>query len=812
MKAIPPTLVYAVEPCLVPVRSAVPMYFKVTARTIVQLGAELISSDSIAFYELIKNAFDAGSRTVFIDVHVRMDHGTYLSHVDAIRRAVDEGTTTLDYHRARILSDVDSAAPEVDQFIESIRRANSLSMLSRRLEEANYIQITDRGHGMSSKDLENVYLTVGTPHRRLQRSTQSRLTVPDVAAIPGSLRPILGEKGLGRLSAMRLGWRLDVSSTTEGELGWNRLHVDWRQFMDDNLMVEDIPVSLAKGAVKLDPRAAGTRLRICALASRWSPSKLRTIARDEFSKLTDPFTPNSRYPINLRYNRRAVPLKRFDDILFDFAHASAEAHYTIGEEGPRFVGTVKYRTYDRQRSFLLDTAALFSIAKPPSRNELESLGPFSVRFYWYNRRILSAIEGIGDQRAVRNLVDLWSGGLKVYRDGFRVNPYGSPDDDWLDIDKKALASAGYKVNRRQMIGVVAISSLDNPALLDQTNREGLRDCPEKELLVRLLQHLIVSEFRTFLSTVDEEVKPKIPSSFEDLEQRVEDEERRIQHNLRTLLERYPEVKKDRGLVRSLNAAIGKIRQLMDEASSLAESYGAGHSQLTNLAGIGLMLEIIAHELNRATSHTLRIIADADHRQVSKELGSLLRTLGAQMETIQKRLRILDPLSTAGRQRRETFDLVSWLKYILDAHTDQFARHGVHVRFQVLPDGVSPSMSVFMVKGMFVQILENLLSNSLYWLKIARRLDSAFSPEIHVTLDKGEKVLTLSDNGPGIPKERRDQVFQPFFTTKPPGEGHGLGLYISREIARYNGARLVLSDDEMPSSEKLNKFVLELGVK
>ena len=178
----------------------------------------------------------------------------------------------------------------------------------------------------------------------------------------------------------------------------------------------------------------------------------------------------------------------------------------------------------RETSFVLDRADLFSITESSSPGDLESLGPFSIRFYWYNRKALAAIAEIGDRQAVRDLVAVWSGGLKVYRDGFRVNPYGSPDDDWLDIDRQALASSGYKVNRRQLIGVVTISSLDNPALVDQTNREGLRDCPEKVVLVRLLQHLIVSEFRNFLNAVDEEVKAQIPTSFDELEERVENEE------------------------------------------------------------------------------------------------------------------------------------------------------------------------------------------------------------------------------------------------------------------------------------------------
>ena len=777
------------------------MSFRVTARTILQLGAELISSDSVAFYELIKNAFDARSQRVFIDVRVRMDHGAYLSHSNALRNGEPESPANVETYRRRILKDVDTSAPRADDLIRRIKGAQTLQDLSRRLEEANYVQVRDSGHGMTAEDLEEIYLTIGTPHRRRQRARQSG---------NGSLRPILGEKGLGRLSAMRLGWRLHVSTTTEGEKHWNRLRVDWRQFIDNNLMVEDVSISPTKGDVKQNPSTSGTRIRIYALTSPWSPTKLGEIATDEFSKLTDPFVPATRYPINVRYNGRPVRIKRFDDILFEYAHASAEGEYTVGEEGPRFVGTVHYRTRDRENTFVLDRTDLFSIAKPSSPADLDSLGPFSVRFYWYNRRILSAIEGIGDQKAVRELVAAWSGGLKVYRDGFRVNPYGSPDDDWLDIDKTALSSSGYKVNRRQIIGVVSISSVSNPALVDQTNREGLRNCPEKEVLVSLLQHQMISEFRDFLNAVDREVKAEIPTNFEELEERVENEERRIQQNLNILFERFPEVRKDRALIRPINAAIRRIRSLMDEASSLAERYDAGHSQLTNLAGIGLMVEIVAHELNRATTHTLRIIADADHYDMDDELASLLQTLGAQMQTLQRRLRILDPLSTAGRQRRERFDLVAWVRYILEAHTAQFARHDVELEFRVVPESTSASMRVFMVKGMFVQILENLIANTMYWLKLKKSLTPSFIPRIEVILNRSERTLTLTDNGPGIPVERRDQVFQPFFTTKEPGEGHGLGLYVSREIANYNGASLTLADDETVDEGKLNTFVLELG--
>jgi signal transduction histidine kinase len=115
----------------------------------------------------------------------------------------------------------------------------------------------------------------------------------------------------------------------------------------------------------------------------------------------------------------------------------------------------------------------------------------------------------------------------------------------------------------------------------------------------------------------------------------------------------------------------------------------------------------------------------------------------------------------------------------------------------------------MVKGMIVQIIENLLSNSVYWLKQKRKLER-FTPRIDVVIDSDLKVISVTDNGPGVDDGRREEIFQPFVTTKPPSEGKGLGLYISREIARYNGADVEMDDEQRGPEGRLNTFKIVLG--
>lgn len=75
------------------------------------------------------------------------------------------------------------------------------------------------------------------------------------------------------------------------------------------------------------------------------------------------------------------------------------------------------------------------------------------------------------------------------------------------------------------------------------------------------------------------------------------------------------------------------------------------------------------------------------------------------------------------------------------------------------------------------------------------------------IDVETSQLLITDNGPGISVSRAEEVFRPFVSSKPPGEGKGLGLYISREIARYHGSDLTLLD--APRNGRLNTFVLDI---
>lgn len=781
------------------------MSFKVAARTVLELGAELISSDAIAIYELVKNAFDAGSPSVRVDVRVVLRRSTFEKILDTID---DDGFETPEDALNELLTQIDDGVdPDlINGFVEDLTIHEGLDAFRDSLSSAyvdhNYIRVSDTGSGMSLDKLSGAFLTIGTANRVLAGRTRE------------DGKRMLGEKGVGRLSAMRLGSKLRVRTGQVEDRHWSILEIDWNDFArDPEQMIEDVAVEARRGAAKTDPSAHGTTLTIRDLTSDWSMKSLRELAAAEFSRLVDPFRPASEsFPIAIRFNAQPVETDRISSILFKNAHGYCKAAYRIetlrrrsGSDirRPRLTVEFDYRTYSERKTFDLGPSELRdALGHDVPEGALIDLGPFDFEFYWYNRRLLTGLDGIGKQQDVRKLVNAWSGGLMVFRDGFRVNPYGGPGDDWLDLNTQAFRSDGYLLNTDQIIGRLEISSENNPRLIDQTNREGLRDTFEKQALERVLHQFITVHLKRWMDSINEAYQGLKQLDLKDVEANVERYEKRVTANLKELRERFPGEGKT---VTQLAETFADMKVAFTRAKGKADATEKDRQRLMDLAGIGLMVEIVAHELARATKHTLDLLASSRRRSdVPPTLQPLLDNLSAQMGTIDRRLRVLDPLSVSGRNRRTEFDLTEVVLNSFSAREAELKALGVHWSV-TREDGGKGGVWVKAARGMVVQIVENLLSNSLYWLGKEKSSNSRFRPEIRVHISPDHKGgFTFMDNGPGIAPQAADRVFDAFFTTRR-GEGRGLGLYISRENARYFGGDLVLSQERPVHPDRLNIF-------
>lgn len=786
------------------------MPFRVSARAVLQLGSELISSDDVALYELVKNAIDAKSKTgVQIDLHICLSHTAYL---EVMRELNGDEPRPVEEIKEILLSRVEpSVEPEVlKEFQTSLSACKNHSQLHKRLPDiytaTNWIEIRDTGSGMSATDLQTKYLVIGTPARKkdIDLAEEEFAAIGTPANVPTT--PYLGEKGVGRLSAMRLGWMLHLETATPQDRLLNELNIDWRKFEDLDLEVKDIDIKPGEGPVKPQRNWSGTTVKISGLKGNWSPRRIRDIATTEFAKLSDPFSfGKRRFRIAVYFNGDRIEIPRMDRAIVAAAHATIKATYKIVRGVPSLDVYLTFkgpeRLEDRHFHFAkVDLSTLTDdIPEEIPDFALRTVGPFEYEAYWYNRQQLRGIDSIGNMQAVRKLQALWSG-IMLFRDGYRVLPYGEDKDDWLSLDRKALASPGYKLNKQQFIGRVQISRLGNPELIDQTNREGLRDTPEKLVFVELLKYVTQNLLRNFMNEVEKSQK-RIEIDLAQVESEIGSLESRARQAFRMLKSKHRESSIE---LQDLQEMFDQLKEYFDQARDFAAQTEDEKTRLLQLAGIGLMLEVVAHELARSTETAMKSLATAQTEDLPVDVASTLRVLRTEMQSMNKRLRVLDPLSVSARQRRETFDLVDLIAETFSGRAAQFHRHKINARIQG-----AKSLVVNGVKGMYVQIVENLTSNSVFWLKKAAKQDRSFTPKITVIVDPKSRSMKFSDNGPGVGKSLADEIFKPFFSTKDRRRRQGLGLYIARECAEYNHGQLYLSDEHTEHKTRLNTFILEL---
>jgi signal transduction histidine kinase len=116
-----------------------------------------------------------------------------------------------------------------------------------------------------------------------------------------------------------------------------------------------------------------------------------------------------------------------------------------------------------------------------------------------------------------------------------------------------------------------------------------------------------------------------------------------------------------------------------------------------------------------------------------------------------------------------------------------------------------------------RVILNLINNAFYTISEKQKAESLkqkdgrgkYEPIVSLTTKKsGDKVLvSVKDNGNGIPLKVLDKIFQPFFTTKPTGQGTGLGLSLSYDIVKAHGGELKVETKEGEGSE----FIIQLPI-
>jgi two-component system sensor histidine kinase PilS (NtrC family) len=209
---------------------------------------------------------------------------------------------------------------------------------------------------------------------------------------------------------------------------------------------------------------------------------------------------------------------------------------------------------------------------------------------------------------------------------------------------------------------------------------------------------------------------------------------------------------------------------------------AQHAQQLKLASLGQLTAGIAHEIRNplgAISHAAQLL------QESEALDSPDRRLAQIIQDHSRRMNlVIENVLQLSRRRQaepQLLDLKYWLhRFASEFRTSAALDQTLHL------DTRSGSLQTRMDPHQLTQVLTNLVQNGMRYSAQKHKLG-----QVWLTLfrdrDSDLPILEVLDDGPGIPPEQVQSIFEPFYTTE--NKGTGLGLYISRELCESNQARL-----------------------
>ena len=349
----------------------------------------------------------------------------------------------------------DADATQVTLTLESVSEPNGC------------ITILDNGHGMTRKKVLTSWLELGTLSKARGKDLK-----PRVSEFGG--RVFLGEKGLGRLSVHKLGYVTELVTRRINEEFETKLTLDWAAFEQNESFIEDIPIEWeeTEPTVFKDSNSHGTQITIRKLHQCWTKEMLQRVQRGIMA-LKSPFSDFVDFNIIIDVRDKLASEIVVPDIAELVKRATYQFEGTIDDQG-----SITYN-YKFERPDLAD----LNRKKDPTTKDLRDpryfpdnrkpeCGSFKIKFYAWEL-LPSDIKAVFGDTAIYKEMIRPNIGVKVFRDGFRVLPYGNFDNDWLNMDLARVQRFETHISRNMTIGAIEISTKLNPALLDKTDREGL---------------------------------------------------------------------------------------------------------------------------------------------------------------------------------------------------------------------------------------------------------------------------------------------------------------------------------------------------
>jgi len=660
------------------------------------------------------------------------------------------------------------------------------------------IIIKDDGHGMDYKTVVNKWMVPATGDKLIRRKS------------PGG-RYMQGRKGIGRFATSILGNNLLMETTDQSGITTMVL-IDW-SFFRAKKYLDEIEILVESKNMAKNP---GTELTIepHEKASEWTENEMEILIK-ELRKLVSPIGGRENFHIEVEFNN--IGIEKYDNTkkkiepfpmleLFDYRLSGK-----VDEKGN--VSLV----YENQveKNITKEKINFYVVL-----DEGKLCGPFKLDFRVFDREV-DAIDNLIN----RGLKDPDTGkylgraetkhilnelcGVSIYRNAFRIRPYGESGYDWLSLDKERVQNPSLRIGSNQIAGFVTIADEEISHLEEKSARDGLKENNYYAGLVEIARKCLAQlEERRFdfrrktgrgRKTVKIEKEINKLFNFDVLKNSIKKELKKSEVSPLTLTK-----------VENIIAKTEKRKS--DTLEQISNTVAMYQGQVT----LGKIMVVVIHEgrkpLKYLKEQSPRIAGWIKELQEEYNTYLLEKIIDRLKDTRKESILLidlfnrLDPLAVRRRGKKKNINIYNVVKRAGELFKSEL--RGKKIKFI---NEIASEVTFWGWEQDFYIALTNLIDNSLYWLPM---LGDKKERRITISSQHEDKkvIIDYRDNGPGIPEKhiKDGLIFEPGFSTKPGGTG--LGLAIAGEtIEKNNGILRAFYDSkgayfriELPSGERQNE--------
>lgn len=629
------------------------------------------------------------------------------------------------------------------------------------------VVIEDDGSGMSLEDIRSKWLVLATDSKRGQAQ---RIRSPLFRRLP------LGEKGVGRVAAFKLGRQLTLV-TRKSKFKECVININLDELIGQSAYLDQLTVEVEERETAQAFRGShtGTRIEIGDLyRSAWQRGDLRKLNR-LVTSLSSPFETTDSFSVALSIPGREKDLEGMfgpddfkDQAVWEFSFDIDDTGFSwsYNFKPPLWKSVVGRSSSVKKDVLLLDdsetelagiggeAAAVF---KP---GMLQGIGPIKGVIYGYHRRP-EVLKATGNLNQLKGwLAD--QTGVRVYRDNVRVFNYGETTDDWLGLNIRRINRPGDRFGTNSVVAAVSLDLERSFGLKEKTNREGFDSG---------------GAFPRFRQLVF--------SAFEKFEREAIEDRKRLDEVIRG--KGTPDTPvRFLDAMESLKAGVkSKVipKTFQREFDAIEKEYIELRDVMVSAGTAGLNLAVIFHEIEREVD----ALAAAIERKFDEQ------SLKKQIEQIHYMLHGFAPLLRKNPAKSVFCSDV--IEQAARVRKSRFAFHGVAFSAPVISKE-EPDFKIKASPNLLVGAIGNLIDNAMYWTKVRQELDGGNGTRAIRVLtqhrdDDGSSLIAVIDNGPGFTAHALAKARTAFFSERP--NGMGLGLYFASMVAEQMGGILTLSN-------------------